>query len=410
MPKAKLTDPYIRSKSSDNGTEDIYDELTPGLILRVMESGTKTFAYRYNDPTGKKVRMSLGRYPDLSLADARKKVAEYKKQIGDGEYPRNQIEQKKIEVSKMITFSALADRFITARSDELKQRTFDEYVRIINKELRPILGKQDIRTIRKIDLAEIVDKINTVRKKPTQANRVLAVASAVFTYAVGRGLLESHPATGLKKNPKGENKRERVYTDEEIQKLWEAIEKEADPLRTFVKFLLATGQRKTETASACWEYINFDKRTWTIPAEHTKNGIKHTVPLSSLAIDLLKEIKPLTGASRFVFTSPKKEAPLKWLDKAKQRIAQASGISDFMYHNIRRTFATNLASMKVDRTTLGKLLNHKSMAKDDLVTAIYDRHTYMDEMQLAVENWGAELMRIVTGQTKEAKITRIGGI
>ncbi len=354
--------------------------------------------------------MTIGRYPGTSLSEARRQVNEYKNEILKGNYPRTRIEQKKREIREMITFDILATRFLASKNKELRVRTFSEYQRIINIELKPVLGKKNIKQIKKSDIASIVDKIAEVRDTPTLANRVLSLLSGMFTYAMERGLIEHHPVIGIKKNKKGENVRERVYNDEEIRSIWEAVDIQIDPVRTCIKFMFATGQRKTETASVRWDQINLDNRTWTIPKEITKNKKDHIVPLSSLAIDLLNEIYPLTGSSEYVFRSTRKDAPLKWLDKAKDRIKTVSGVNDFMYHNIRRTLATKLGSNNVGRTVVGKLLNHKGMAQDNLVTAIYERYDYLDEMRIAVENWGAELMRIVSGNEKEAKITRIGAI
>lgn len=414
MPKAKLTDPFIRNEVASIRCE-YYDTIETGLILRISNTGVKTFAYRYRDLIGNKVRMTIGRYPDKTLAEARTIVKEYKHAILKGNYPRTDIEQKKQEVVDAVTFAMLAERFRASKIKTLRPETMRIYEWIIQKKLLPVLGKRNIKQIQKKDILTIINKLSDTEGKPTLANRVLAVASGMFTYALEQELIESHPVKGIKKFKHGENKIDTVFSDIEIRAIWQAVESQGDPVRTCIKFMFATGQRKTETTSVRWDQIDFKKRIWVIPKEVTKNKTEHHVPLSSLAIDLLKEIEPLTGSSEYVFNSPRinrenKYTSIKLGSPAQYRIIKTSGVPGFNFHNIRRTFTTKLAGDGVDRTVLGKLLNHKEVSKDNLITAIYDRHAYLDKMRIAVENWGVELMRIVKGEENEAKITRIGAL
>jgi integrase len=127
-----------------------------------------------------------------------------------------------------------------------------------------------------------------------------------------------------------------------------------------------------------------------------------------MALQIIEQMRLLTGESDYVFNSPKKEnTPLAWLTRARVTIQKHSDVSDFRPHDLRRTVATYMAKLAVDRTVLGKILNHKGLAGDTQVTAIYDRHSYMKEKRQAMNRWSSHLQNILTGKT-EAKITKIG--
>src|SRR5699024_2989444 len=123
-----------------------------------------------------------------------------------------------------------------------------------------------------------------------------------------------------KTGEKVERKRTRHYEPEEIQELWNYFHNWNEPITGAVlKMLLITGQRKTETMHMRWDKIR--DNTWTIPAELAKTGEQHLVPLSDMALQLIEELRPMTGNSDYVFCSPKEDnAPMKWLTRARVTI------------------------------------------------------------------------------------------
>lgn len=154
-----------------------------------------------------------------------------------------------------------------------------------------------------------------------------------------------------------------------------------------------------------WSDINGD--VWTIPASLAKNKQPHDVPLPDMALEIIEEMRHITGDSDFVFCSPRKDnKPIGSIKISKEKIQDESDISDFRPHDLRRTVATYMAKLGVDRTVLGKILNHKGLAGDSQVTAIYDRHSYMKEKRQALNRWNHKLKQILEGA--EAKVTKIG--
>ena len=203
-----------------------------------------------------------------------------------------------------------------------------------------------------------------------------------------------------------EPKRDRVLSDAEIRALWLACEKLGAFGRCF-RMLLATGQRLNEVGGMRWSEIDESARLWQIPRERAKADRAHEVPLSDRALAILTEC-PRLGP--FVFTT-RGDVPLAGWSKSKaaldrlmleqlQSEAQEKGdtapviLPDWRLHDLRRTCATNLARLSVDRVVISKLLNHSEGG----VTQIYDRHARDPEKRAAMERWGQRLQVIVDGK------------
>jgi integrase len=176
---------------------------------------------------------------------------------------------------------------------------------------------------------------------------------------------------------------------------------EVEPFRSILKMLLICGQRAGETRLAEWKHI--DKNfIWRIPAENTKANREQNLPLPSLAVNILEELRKETGQSDYIFASSReKNAPISWLQNAAKRVRDNCSVDDFRLHDLRRTVASNLAKLGYDRTVIGKILNHKGLAGDSMVTAVYDRYDYMDQKSEALKEWGDCLFKILKEKENE---------
>ena len=228
-----------------------------------------------------------------------------------------------------------------------------------------------------------------------------------------------------------ERRRERVLSADEIKTAWTGLEGEKvkmTPLtRIALRLILATAQRPGEVVGAAWDELGegWDKKPqpiWTIPASRSKNGRAHRVPLSPLAADLLKEaresqisspppdteIDPDDNTSRFVFPSPRGDAPMTEaaLPHAVRKNA-ALGVAHFTPHDLRRTAATHMTGEHcgVSRFILERILNHS----DPSVTATYDHYEYDREKRDALEVWGRRLKEIISGETVVANVIDLRG-
>ncbi|KPP98531.1 MAG: integrase [Bacteroidetes bacterium HLUCCA01] len=411
MPKCQLTNAHIRNLKVQKRT-DIWDEVTDGLILRTSPAGRKTFQYRYFAEDRKKFRrLTIGSWPALSLSDARKRVEELKQQRREGEDPVIAIqlkrEQQVREFNERLTFAEIVDRFRRSYMSSIRKPTQMQYNRLIDVYLLPVFGKLSAEGIRRRDVIELMDFIADEEGLPTTANRVKAVLSVVYSFAIDREYVNiSNPAKDVKMRKEGRVKRDRYYNEEELVIIWNHLEQEPDPERSYYMFLLYMGQRKSETVKARWDHIDFKRRLWRIPAENSKTNNEHILPLPDDAIDLLTSLKEITGNQEYVFSSTRCDGEhLKYPDNVARRIRnKEGGIPDFRMHDLRRTMATHMAGLGIDQSIIGHVLNHKGLSGADQITAIYNRHDYLAEKREALARWTRALHRIVAGESQEATI------
>jgi len=403
--KLSLTDSFVRHHPAPEEKRiEVYDTVVNGLALRVTPTGHKSFVYRYrfND---KVKRFTIGTYPNMSLSIARDEARGISNDLHKGIDPLHE-KKERMKPGKM--FSELLEAFKKYHLPTLREKTATEYERIIDNEIKPAFAKMEIEHIDRQAVTKLLDKIALKRGSKTMANRVRSLLSRVFTVGIEKGITEANPVSKTTKYKEGERKRKRFYEPEEIRRLWGAFEQVQEPAQSVLKMLLLTGQRSKETRHMKWE--NIQNGVWTIPKELAKGKREHQVPLSNLALDVLKHLEPITGTKEYVFASPVKNTePLEGVKRPVEDVRELSEVKDFRPHDLRRTVATYLAGLKVDRTTLGKLLNHKGIAGDDQVTAIYDRYDYLEEKRTALNRWASKLQMILDEEEEqEGKIIQMG--
>lgn len=392
MPKVKFTDQFIRKIKTEKTREEFSDTLKLGLGLRVTKKGAKSFIYRYR-MNGKQKRYTIGRYPDISLAKARSLSDDLYVKIKQG------IDVHKVKVKKrhqnLTTVKDLAERFKKEHLPSLKASTSADYEARIDNHIIPGLGHLELKNIERHEIIIFLKKIAT--STPIQSNRIRAILSSMFSFGMNLALCDDNPVRLIK--PMGrETSRERVYTENELKDIWKAFGEENQPYKQLLQILLYTGQRLGETRKMKWADIK--GTTWTIPAKDTKAKRQNIVPLAPQVIAIIDEMRIINGNRTHVFQSTAriKDMPIQHVQNAARRVSESSKVSDFRIHDLRRTAATYMAESGVDRTVLGKVLNHKSLAGDSGVTAIYDRHDYLDEKREALEEWANNLEQIVDSE------------
>ena len=191
-----------------------------------------------------------------------------------------------------------------------------------------------------------------------------------------------------------EQERERSLTAEEIRALWPALTALGYPFGHGLKFLLVTGQRRGEVSGMKWTEIDGDG--WLIPGARAKSKQGHRVPLSSLALEILEETPHLGD---YVFMSGRGLNPLKGWENAKRRMVSflKKPIPLWRIHDLRRTMATHMRSLGVDRLVVSKLLNHAESG----ITKTYDRYAADPEKAAAMERWSDRLKEIISGEKRE---------
>jgi integrase len=374
--KKKLTDKTLRGLKAESTAVDYWDEMLPGFGVRVGTTGVKSF-FAGVYVNGKYRRITLGRYDILSLVDARAKAKAIMADAHGGIGP--ELRKKRDEKG---TFGAVAQAFMLDYAKD--HRTRKEYQRKIDVELAAWHDRQ-IADIRRADIKELVRV--KARTAPIAANRLLSIISKIFNWAVKEELVESSPAIQIDR-PGKETERERSLSAEEIRIVWAALDKLNYPWGPIYKFLLVTGQRRGEVAGMRWSEINGEG--WKLPGERAKKGKGHLVPLSSLAIEILAGV-PQIGELVFRANT---DTPLQGFEKATARVKNLTGPMEHWYiHDLRRTFATHMRSLGVERLVVSKLLNHAEAG----VTKIYDRYAADPEKTAAMERWANRLREIISG-------------
>jgi integrase len=380
---------HIKVEVGKNRLE-IFDSITRGLGLRVTDKGVKTFFYRYRYGESIK-RFTIGEYNanDLTVADARKTVRNLRAIVDEGGDPQGDKKDAQ-RVTKAKTVADIVSIFQNEYLPFKKASTQQDYSSRIKSVILPRFGKYEIDELTTPDIIKVLQTLG--KTKPVHANRVHAILSVIFEYAVSRGDAKFNPVKGIKKFT--EEVDEYEYSHADIQAIWDAIQLEGQPNKSLLQILLYTGQRLGETSRMKWSDIN--DGVWTIPASETKSSRTHIIPLTESIIEVLNDLKPITGSSKYVFESQLTSGqPIQYLQKTKSRIAKITGIPGFKIHHLRRIVATELIKANVDVTHVGRLLNHSQLSMANTVTIKhYVKHEYKQEKLNALQTWEAILNKI----------------
>jgi integrase len=224
---------------------------------------------------------------------------------------------------------------------------------------------------------------------------VFADLRAMLRWGVRQGYLDHNPIIGMQK-PASAQVGERVLSDEEIRTLWNRLPVALPSSVTrqrILRLCLLTGQRVGEVAGMRLLELNLGARTWSLPGSRTKNKHPHLVPLSDLAVGIIREAIADAGESPFVFPVGDASASPNRLARA---VARADfGLAHFSPHDLRRTTLTAMASMGVPPIVLGYVANHRTTTKAGITLAVYSKHTYESEKRTALEAWADRLLAIV---------------
>ena len=400
----RMTDVGIRKLRPKPQRYDVWEDGRTGLGVRVAPSGRKVFIYMFW-LNGKARRMTLGVYGQganqLTLAAARVKHAEAKKAVSEGRDPAADTVAERRAIREAETVGDLIDLYLEKWARPRK-RSAAEDERILEREVRPAWGTRKARDVRRRDIIDLLDAI-VDRGAPIQANRTLACIRRAFNWAVERDYLDATPCVRIKA-PAPENRRDRTLSDSEVSTFWRGLDnaRMTETVRLALKLQLVTAQRKGEVISAEWSEINRDDGLWTIPANKAKNGVQHVVPLSPLALELLDAIEAnvtppddTEPTPAHLFPSPRGGRPVtpEAVNHALRNNRDVIDIENMVPHDLRRTAATQMAALGVDRTVLSRVLNHV----DRSVTGRYDTHAYIPEKRAALELWARKLEAIVAG-------------
>lgn len=361
----------------------------PGLECVISPAGTKSWRLLYRlagDTSSRRRSIGLGRYPVVGLSEARERAREALRLASNGIDPRHDREEKarrrnltfEEAAAEYLEWSRLNNGAATARD---KQSVFENHVP------KKLLGLSLV-VISRRDIAAIIDKLSS---HPARRRTVYAYLRHFFQWAAERELIEMNPCLALRP-PKMVHARERVMTDDEIRKLWQAI----SLLATICRLQLLTAQRTGSVAAMRWRDIDFETATWSIPAESMKSARAHTVPLSGAAIEILSTLPRMAGPYVFGVRS-NGEKPFNGRSPGMRRMREVGDASDWRPHDLRRTAVTLAQRGGASIDEIRALTQHKVPG----VIGVYARHGYDIEKWRVAETISNQVSEIIARDMRQ---------
>jgi len=389
-----LTALAIKQKKPDRTRSlKLYDE--KGLFLLVQPSGARywRFKYRYG---GKEKLLALGVYDEVSLLEARERRDEARKLLRDGFDPSaERREQRRIAEEKgENTFEALGREWHAAKKAKWSETHAEGALARLEKELFPHIGK---RPVVEIQPPEVLDALRAVERRGALeiARKTLVTAGQVFRYAIAAGRAKSDPTRDLRGAL--QEREERHYAALKRDEMPEFLQKLAAYdgnllTKLALRLLILTFVRTGELRAATWPEFDLDQGLWVIPAERMKMGRPHVVPLSAQAIEVLAEIKRLSGGREHVF--PNEHHPLKPMSEntilfALYRMGYRGRATG---HGFRATASTILNELGFRSDVIERQLAHEERNKS---RKPYNRAEYLPERRQMMQAW-AELLDDLT--------------
>lgn len=342
---------------------EFHDTQAKGLLLRVSSAGTKTFCfYRWIKGASKPERITLGRFPAMTVEQARSKAAQLNAAVENGENPNEPLKLQKAEPTLLELFDDFIEHKRNKKGQHLSPKTVQEYRKSFTCYLEP-WSKRKLSKIASAEMSALHKKLG--KDRPTTANRTMALVSSLYNFGIlERSYKVTNPAEKIKKYP--ENERDRFLYPDELPRFFDALAKEENPdMRDYFLLALLTGVRKSNVLAMRWDEIHLERGEWRII---TKGNSAQTVTLSPEVIDILANRK-LSAQSKWVFPGTGKTGHLVEPKKAWQRLLERAGLTDLRIHDLRRTLGSWQAKTGASLLTIGKSLNHKSTQS----TAIYAR-------------------------------------
>lgn len=374
--RQKLTEAVVREAAAADGRDyQIFDSEVRGFAVCIYRSGSRAFTLDYRH-AGRQRRMTFGRWPEWSVAAARTRAKELRREIDAGGDPLT----NRTAMREAPRVTDLIDRYVEVHLPHLAQLNAADQASMMKKFIAPAWGKMLVTEVSAYDVELLLTKVaegrarpakvkpnNRARKlkaarpTPVRANRVGEVIRKMFAYAVKWGWREDNPAMGFRRRM--ETPRERYLTQEEIARLAAALDASEDHrAANIIRLCMLTGARVGEVRQARFEDFNLEHLSWTKPATTTKQRRVHRVPISDEAAAIVSQQKQAVfSGCAWLFPGDTPGQPVQEVRRFWRRIQKEAGIEDVRIHDLRHTFASLLVSGGASLEMIGKLLGHSQM-------------------------------------------------
>ncbi|OZS72516.1 integrase [Providencia rettgeri] len=379
-----LDKPY---KLSDSG----------GLYLIVNRNGSKYWRMKYRF-AGKEKMLSIGVYPQVTLAEARNQRDDAKKLLAQNKDPSEQKQLARLEkhLASESTFEAVAREWHTSKSDRWSLRYRDEIIDTFEKDIFPYIGKRPIADIKPLELLETLRKMEK-RGALEKMRKVRQRCGEVFRYAIITGRAEYNPAPDLASALTPPKKQHFPFlTTQELPYFLKDLAGYTGSIitKTATKIILLTAVRTQELRFARWQDIDLEKGIWEIPAEVMKMKRPHVVPLSKQVIELFNSLKPLSGHYELVFIGRNDHRKPISKESVNQVIELLGYKGRLTGHGFRHTMSTILHEKGFNSAWIETQLAH---IDKNAIRGTYNHAQYMDGRREMMQ-WYADYMDELEGR------------
>lgn len=370
MPTVALTDIAIKAlQPPPSGQATFLDKNLAGFGVRVSQGGTKSFVLVYGET---RRRTTIGRYPQLSLAQARAEARRIlaEQTLGIQDAPSSP------------KFTEALSQFLRASEAKNRLSTVAQYRRHLNRHFK--FGRTPLADI---TTEELLKRINRLRNTPSEQHHAYVAATVFFNWCVRSRLVERSPLDNVPP-PQKMVSRTRVLSADELAAVYHTAREHPFPFGAIVMLLVLTGQRRGEIAALQWDWIDESHQTITLPSTLTKNRQEHVFPYGERVAAIFADLPSLSDTYLFPAARQRSERTTVFngWGKAKKRFDAECGVNGWTLHDIRRTFVSTLGYLKVAIHVSERLINHNSGTFGGIVS-VYNRYSYQSEMAEAINEY-----------------------
>ena len=362
-----------------------------GLSLLIEPNGSKSWRFRYRY-AGKPKMISLGVYPIITLADARLRRDDARKLVAEGKNPSEVRREQKIalQTESESAFEKIATEWHQMKSAKWSAGYASDIMEAFQNDIFPFVGMRPVGEIKPLELLNVLRKIEK-RGALEKMRKVRQRCSEVFRYAIATGRAEFNPAADLSSALEVHQSNHFPFLKaDEIPDFLRALDSYTGSrlVQIATKLLMITGVRTIELRAALWSEFDLDNAIWEIPAERMKMRRAHLVPLSIQALDLLNELKTITGNYRYVFpgrNDPNKPMSEASINQVIKRIGFAGKVTG---HGFRHTLSTILHEQGFESVWIEMQLAH---VDKNNIRGTYNHAQYLDGRRVMMQ-WYSELI------------------
>lgn len=353
----------------------------PGLQLVVSKGGTRSWRLFYRlAGSDRRHAMTLGRFPALSLSEARRRANEKLALAADGSDPKQ--ERRERAQARRLSVSEAATQYLVWCGSNNSPRTVEVKTSAFRSVILPKLGS---RMLDEVDRRTLIDVLDGLNEREALRRSVYLYLSHFLGWCVEREFVAKSVIQDLRP-PRPVRSRDRILTDTEIADLWSAD----GTMATIARMALLTAQRKASVEAMRWDTVCFETGTWTIPAADMKSARLHEVPISESALSILASWPRLNGPFLFGVGSDGAK-PFAGASNGMDQLRRQVGNPDWRFHDLRRTAVTLAQRAGCSLESITALTQHRIPG----VIGVYARHEYAAEKRLVVEAISKQAMRIL---------------